>query len=187
MIELPKAGYPDLIHIHASTVLSMPVYLSCVDIATETRLSICNIIGMRLINFCTVILSLLSKILQDTLRVIFEINDEDIDPITNALSIDAIAPMTFREIFQPTGINPEFQTLSVAGAFTVDLNITFDYRLICTPGSCGSDCSQTNNCPSFPAACPVACSDAMPCLNGGSCQVGVRKESYIGILVWYTP
>ena len=97
--------------------------------------------------------------------------DEDIDPISRALSHDLIAPMTFREIHQPMGIDSEFRRLSIRGAFTVDLNITFDYRLICTPGSCGSDCSQTSSCPSFPAACPAACGDTMPCLNGGSCRV----------------
>ena len=51
------------------------------------------------------------------------------------------------------------------------LTIQLRYRLICTAGSCGSDCSQTTGCLTFPQACVPDCDQSTPCMNGGTCQV----------------
>ena len=62
-----------------------------------------------------------------------------------------------------------------------DLTVSFEYRLICTPGSCGSDCSQTTGCAGFPAACPAGCGASDPCLNGGTCTVSVHIRTRKGL------
>ena len=51
---------------------------------------------------------------------------------------------------------------------TNSLTLSFQYRIICTAGTCGSDCSQTTNCTSFPTCLPTICDD-FPCQNGGTC------------------
>ena len=68
------------------------------------------------------------------------------------------------------------------------------YRVICTAGSCGNDCSQTTGCSSWMTACdgnttfttsppatqptspPNPCIST-PCLNGGTCTVSVQDCS----------
>ncbi len=68
--------------------------------------------------------------------------------------------------------------------------ITYRYRVICTDGSCGNDCSQTTDCQSWSPACdgigtpatqpprtqPSSSTNpciSSPCLNGGTCMVSV--------------
>ncbi len=68
--------------------------------------------------------------------------------------------------------------------------ITYRYRVICTDGMCGNDCSQTTNCQSWSPACNGIGSPATqppvtdptspdnpcfpnPCLNGGMCMVSI--------------
>ena len=76
--------------------------------------------------------------------------------------------------------------------------ISYRYRIICTDGSCGNDCSQTVNCPQWPSACgdgistfttqapntdPSSPTDPCsqspsPCLNGGLCMVSFFQQTF---------
>jgi hypothetical protein len=95
----------------------------------------------------------------------------DVDPRTNRRSTVSIANI-FAELSRIPRTNPELSnTVFVADGTLHDLVLTFQYRLICTEGFCGSDCSQTTNCPSFPPLCVPACSAEVPCPDGGMCQV----------------
>ena len=51
------------------------------------------------------------------------------------------------------------------------LHVKLRYRLICTPGTCSRDCSQTSGCRGFSQACVLDCNATVPCLNGGTCEV----------------
>ena len=102
----------------------------------------------------------------------FDIVDIDIDPRTNTLTTATIASGIILDIGRFGGTNPEFSVIETLGAPNLaDLTMTLQYRVICTQGFCGSDCSQTANCGGFPAACPATCGDNTPCLNGGTCEV----------------
>lgn len=110
--------------------------------------------------------------LQETIRVFFDIVDVDIDPQTLGRTTFPISINTFAELPRIQGTNSEFSDIeTIGGPILADLTITFQYRLICTAGFCGNDCSQTTNCPGFPEACPPGCSAENPCPNGGTCEV----------------
>ena len=104
----------------------------------------------------------------------FNIVDEDIDPITNSRRTVRIENI-FAEMSRVQGINPVISSVqTLGGGIIEDLMLTFQYRLICTDGFCGNDCSQTTNCPDFAPLCPSEpsqCSAEMGCLNSGTCQV----------------
>jgi hypothetical protein len=70
------------------------------------------------------------------------------------------------QISRPSAPNSTYtniQTFSGANSLT----LTFQYRVICSAGTCGNDCSQTTNCQPFPSCVPITCADS-PCLNNGT-------------------
>ena len=75
------------------------------------------------------------------------------------------------EVFQ--GVNENFVNETLGGALLSTLQLRLQFRLICTPGSCGTDCSQTTNCSPYPPACRPDCDNSMPCMNGGTCMVRI--------------
>ena len=108
----------------------------------------------------------------------FDIVDIDIDPRTNTLTTATIASGIILDIGRFRGTNPEFSAIETLGAPNLaDLTMTLQYRVICTQGFCGSDCSQTASCGGFLAACPATCGDNIPCLNGGRCEVHTFFQS----------
>ena len=111
--------------------------------------------------------------------------DVDIDPSTNVKTTDTIAPNVLFEIYQPQGTNANFRDEVIGGANLVNLQLRLQYRLICTPGSCGADCSQTTGCSPFPPAClpdqPVR-DDSRPCDNGVNSQVYSKRGATLNTL-----
>ena len=77
------------------------------------------------------------------------------------------------DIYQPQGVSEIFRNESLGGSILDTLELQVQYRLICTVGFCGPDCSQSSNCQPFPPACPVEESAVCDCMNGGTCQVSV--------------
>lgn len=123
---------------------------------------------------------------QESIRINFDVSDVDYNPISGQRSTVDIATNMIFEIEFIAGTNSEFSPVQTLGAPNLaDLTIDFDYRLICTEGSCGNDCSQTSNCLPFPDACCMMgmCEEDMcqmvTCLNGGICDVRITY-----IIMW---
>ena len=84
----------------------------------------------------------------------------------------SIASNVVFDIGRFQGTASDFSAVQSLGApYLSDLTMMFQYRVTCTQGFCGSDCSQTANCAATPAACPESCGSNTPCLNGGTCMV----------------
>ena len=107
--------------------------------------------------------------LQQQLRVQVEIADIDRNPTSGSIMqqfVQGVSPIG--TISRPSAPNAAFSsTQNFTGANS--LSLTFQYRVICTTGTCGSTCSQTANCQPFPSCTPITCADS-PCLNGGTCS-----------------
>lgn len=102
----------------------------------------------------------------NTIRIIM-----DIAHVEDA-STTPIVSNFVQEISRIPGTNPAFSNIMTGAAPNLDtLTIQFRYRLICTSGTCGNDCSQTTGCSGFPEACPSSCDATTPCMNGGTCDV----------------
>jgi hypothetical protein len=81
---------------------------------------------------------------------------------------DILGSSPIIEISRPSAPNTTFtytQTFNGPNSLT----LTYQYRVICSAGTCGDDCSQTTSCQSFPSCVPLTCADS-PCLHGGSCN-----------------
>lgn len=51
-------------------------------------------------------------------------------------------------------------------------SIVLRHRLVCTPGSCGIDCSQYVSCPEFSDVCGLSCNGTdSPCSPHDTCVV----------------
>lgn len=117
--------------------------------------------------------------MQQVLRIQASIADADEDQMTGGQIQDFILTAssgTIVEIRRPSAPNATFtniQTFNGANSLT----LTYQYRIICSSGTCGSDCSQTTNCGSFPSCTPITCADS-PCLNSGTCT-DVSELQYI--------
>ena len=103
------------------------------------------------------------------LRIQAIIVDGDTDPDTRApIQEFILRSFPIAEFFRPSAPNATYtsiQTFTGANSLT----LMFQYRVICSAGTCGSDCSQTTNCTPFPSCVPLTCADS-PCLNGGTCS-----------------
>ena len=120
-----------------------------------------------------------SFIVQEEIRLSIEISDEDIDLNTGARSLIRIQNFIY-EIPRSQPTSTAFSSLqTLESSHTPPLRLTFRFRLTCTPGSCGSDCTQTSNCTPFPNACELECNNAMQCQNGGRCMVRKYTEKDI--------
>ena len=116
---------------------------------------------------------------QQSLRLQAAIADVDRDPLTGSLQLPPILGTTpIATISRPAAPSATFtstQTFNGANSLT----LSYQYRVICTSGTCGSDCSQTTNCQPFPSCVPITCAD-QPCLNGGTCRnVSIGRIRYI--------
>ena len=112
--------------------------------------------------------------MQQVLRMQASIVDTDRDPMTGGPLQEFILSTssgTIVDIRRPSAPNATFtniQTFSGPNSLT----LTYQYRIICSTGTCGSDCSQTTNCQPFSSctpATPLTCADS-PCQNGGTCM-----------------
>ena len=107
--------------------------------------------------------------MKQLLRLLGTIADLDSDPITEApvqqfiLSSDPIV-----DIVRPSAPSATYTNIRTFNGPNA-LTLTYQYRIICTVGTCGSDCSQTTTCPPFPSCTPLTCADS-PCQNGGTCM-----------------
>ena len=102
------------------------------------------------------------------MRILAEIVDVD----ENSVSSSEETIMSERPILllrQP--LPPSLRQNYVQESFfsSILLNLTFQYRVICSAGTYGSDCLQTSNCQPFPSCVPITCADS-PCMNGGTCS-----------------
>ena len=97
-----------------------------------------------------------------------EIADVDTNSRTGTVELEFILrSTTLVSLSRPSAPSSGFtSTQSYNGANS--LTLSYQYRIICTEGTCGSDCSQTTNCTPFPACTPTTCADS-PCQNGGTC------------------
>ena len=129
----------------------------------------CVLLIISLTLYHNVLVLIIIIIIQQQLRLLVVIDDVDTDPVTGAPvqeSILGLFPIT--EISRPSAPNATFtNTRTFSGANS--LTLTYQYRVICSAGTCGSDCSQTSNCQPFPSCVPVTCADS-PCMNGGTCS-----------------
>ena len=119
--------------------------------------------------YLSIYVSIILYYTQQRLRIMAEIADVDINPTSGASEQRFILnSLPIAEISRPSAPNAAFintQTFSGPNSLT----IIFQYRIICSAGTCGSDCSQTTNCQPFPLCVPITCADS-PCLNGGNCS-----------------
>ena len=104
--------------------------------------------------------------------MITDIVDVDLNLISQMRSTVVITSNLLFEVSQ--GVSETFRSEVLGGATLTNLELRMEHRLICTPGSCGPDCTQTTNCIPFPPACPSVCDE--PCVNGGICQVSLEAE-----------
>ena len=108
--------------------------------------------------------------MQEVLRLQASIADADQDPVTGRpvqQFILSTSSGTIADIRRPSAPNATFTNIRTFNGPN-SLTLTYQYRIICTAGTCGSDCSQTTNCLPFPSCTPLTCADS-PCQNGGTC------------------
>lgn len=107
--------------------------------------------------------------LQEAIRLKAEIADVDTTSNMGATQLEFILrSSTLATIRRPSAPSAGFtSTQNYTGANS--LVLSYQYRIVCTAGTCGSDCTQTVNCDPFPACTPTTCADS-PCQNGGTCS-----------------
>ena len=112
---------------------------------------------------------------------------QDFDPATGSTS-PMLQPIAtpFLDIVRPSSPSNTFSDVTTFSQGSATMMAR--YRVICTAGSCGNDCSQTTGCSSWTAACdgnstfttpppattvPSSTNPCFPppCLNGGACDV----------------
>ena len=107
--------------------------------------------------------------IQQVLRIQVTVADVDQNPVTKAPEQEFIlssnALLDIPRPSAPSATYTNIQTFNGANS----LSLKFQYRVICSAGTCGSDCSRTSNCQPFPSCVPLTCADS-PCLNGGTCS-----------------
>ena len=102
------------------------------------------------------------------MRILAEIVDVDESSMSSLEeTIMSERPILLLQQPLPPSLRQSYVQESFFGS--IFLNLTFQYRVICSAGTCGSDCSQTTNCQPFPSCVPITCADS-PCLNGGTCS-----------------
>lgn len=112
--------------------------------------------------------------MQQVLRMQANIVDTDRDPMTGGPVQEFILSTssgTIVDIRRPSAPNATFTNIRTFSGPN-SLTLTYQYRIICSTGTCGSDCSQTTNCQPFSSctpATPLTCADS-PCQNGGTCM-----------------
>lgn len=124
---------------------------------------------IRVNSFCTV-LDLILSLLQEIIRILAEIVDADDQNVIPSSLYEII--MSSRPILLIERPKVPFSEYTLFSPFygPNSLSLTFEHRVICSAGTCGSDCSQTTNCLSFPSCTPLTCADS-PCQNGGTCTL----------------
>ena len=107
--------------------------------------------------------------LQEAIRLRTEIADVDRNPTSGATELEFILrSSTLATIYRPSAPSAGFtSTQNYTGANS--LVLSYQYRIVCTAGTCGSDCTPRDNCVPFPACTPTICADS-PCQNGGTCS-----------------
>ena len=108
-------------------------------------------------------------LIQQQLRLLAVIADTDTNSVTGQPEQEFILSLSpIAEISRPLAPNATYTDIETFNGAN-SLTLKFQYRIICTPSKCGSDCSQTTNCTPFPSCVPLTCADS-PCLNSGTCS-----------------
>ena len=132
----------------------------------------CNILisEMSTLTLFVVMQALIILLMQEIVRILAEIVDVDENSISissEEIIMSRRAILLLQQPLPPSSRQNYVQQSFFSSRF---LNLTFQYRVICTAGSCGSNCTQTTNCPLPPPDCvPITCADS-PCFNGGTCS-----------------